>query len=121
MRPLGAGGVQVHARDAGRGEPQPHEVLELLRAEAAHALGLLAAHAARGGDRFFVTAVMAAEGGWRLVHGERDGAVRAVAHVATGGTLQGSREPPAGWGEEHPPPPPQRNPPPPPPPPGPGD
>src|SRR5437763_16974947 len=87
MRPLGAGGVQVHARDAGRGEPQPHEVLELLRAEAAHALGLLAAHAARGGNRFFVTAVMAAESGWRLVHGTRDVAVRAVAHVASDSTL----------------------------------
>ena len=101
MRPFGAGGVQVHARDAGRGEPQPHEVLELLRAEAAHALGLLAAHAARGGDRFLVTAVMAAEGGWRLVHGERDGAVRAVAHVAAGGTLQVGREPPAVEEQDH--------------------
>ena len=60
MRPLGAGRVQVHARDTGRGEPQPHEVLELLRAEAAHALGLLAAHAARGGNLLLVAAIVAA-------------------------------------------------------------
>src|SRR6184192_4176149 len=60
MRPLGAGGVEVHARDAGNRKAKRYEMLQLLGAEAAHALDFLAAHAARGRDRLLVAAVVAA-------------------------------------------------------------
>src|SRR2546429_7728652 len=77
-------------------------MLQLLRAEAAHALDLLAAHAARGRDRLLMTAVMATQRGRRLMDRERDGAMRTVAHVAAGGTLQIGGEPAAGEEENHP-------------------
>src|SRR5256884_7394339 len=76
-------------------------MLQLLRAEAAHALDLLAAHAARGRDRLLMTAVMATQRGRRLMDRERDGAMRTVAHVAAGGTLQIGGEPAAGEEENH--------------------
>ena len=44
---------------------------------------------------------MAPERGRRLVHGERDGAVRAVAYVAARGTLQVGGEPPAIQEQDH--------------------
>src|SRR5207237_1322941 len=60
MRPLGAGGVQVHARDASSRKAKGYEMLQLLGAKAAHALDFLTAHAARGRDRLLVAAVVAA-------------------------------------------------------------
>src|SRR5439155_17176280 len=95
VRPLGAGRVQIHARDAGSRKAQRDEMLQLLRAEAAHALDVLAAHAARGRDRLLMTTVMATQRGRGLMDRERDGAMRTVAHVAAGGTLQIGGEPAA--------------------------
>src|SRR2546421_649023 len=63
MRPLGAGGIEIHARDAGSRKAKRYEMLQLLGAEAAHALDFLAAHATRGRDRRLMTAVMAAQRG----------------------------------------------------------
>src|SRR2546425_1278795 len=45
-----------------------------------------------GGNRLLVAAVVAPQGGRRLMHGEGDGAAGAGAHVAAGGTLQVRRE-----------------------------
>src|SRR2546425_7719392 len=82
VRPLRARRVEVHPRDPRRRKPQTHEMLELLGAEPPHALGLVATLAAGARNRLLVPAVMAAEGGWRLVDRERDGAMGAGRHVA---------------------------------------
>ena len=92
MRPLGAGGVQIHAGNASLGESQTDEVLQLLRAEAPHPVGRLTAVVADGGDRLFVAAVVAAERRRRLVDRECDRAARAIAYTAAGGTLEVRRE-----------------------------
>ena len=67
-------------------------MLELLGAEPAHALWFLAAHPATGGNRCFVPAVVTAQHARRLVDGEGDGAVRALAHVTARGTLEVRRK-----------------------------
>src|SRR5437762_14134169 len=94
MGPLGARRIQVHPCDAGRGEPQRDEVLELLGPEPPHSLGLRAALAAGERDRLLVAAVVTAQRGGRLVDREGDGAVRTLAHVAARRTLEERGEPP---------------------------
>src|SRR5690242_6746236 len=81
VRPLRAGRIQVHARDARGRKPQPNEMLQPLGPEPSHALALLAAYPAGAGDRLLVAAVMASQRRRRLVHGEGDRAMRALAHV----------------------------------------
>src|SRR5256885_13707276 len=96
VRPLGARGVEIHAGDRGPGEPPTHEVLELLGAEPAHPLDLLAAHPTRRRNRLLVPAIVTAQCPRRLVDREGDGAVRAAAHVAARGALPAGREAAAG-------------------------
>ena len=93
MGPFGARRVEVHARDARFRESQAHEMLELLRPQTPHPLGFRAAGAARGGDRLFVSAVVAPQGRRRLVDGQRDRAAGTIAHIPAGGTLEIRREP----------------------------
>ena len=86
--PLRARRVQIHPDDPRLGKAQGQEMLELLGPEPPHALRLLAAHAARCGNRLLMAAVMAPQGGWGLVHGEGDRATGAVTHGAAGRALQ---------------------------------
>ena len=62
MRPLAAGRVQIHARQARRREPQLEKVLELLGADAAHPLRVVPAGVTGGGDRLLVAAIVGTRG-----------------------------------------------------------
>ena len=88
VRPFRAGRVEIHPGDPGFGKAQPEEVLELLGAEPAHALHLMAAGAASRRHGLLVAAIVAAQRRRRLMHGERDGAARALPDDTAGRALQ---------------------------------
>ena len=77
MRPLGAGGVQIHPGHPRIGKPLGEEPLQLLGADTPHPLHRAAALGAGGRNRFVAAAVVAAQAGGRLMHGERDAAATA--------------------------------------------
>src|SRR5439155_490056 len=83
------------------GESETDEMLELLGPQAPHPLRLLAAQPADGGNNLLVTAVVAPQRSWCLMHREGDGAAGAGAHIAAGGTLQVRREAASVQEEDH--------------------
>src|SRR5579859_4650720 len=60
VRPFARGGVEIHACNPRARIPRAQEMLELLRAQAAEPLGLVATDPADLGHRLLVPAVMAA-------------------------------------------------------------
>ena len=92
VRPLGARGVEVHARQPRLGIALGEQPLELLGAEAAHLLHRAGAGAAGERQRLLVAAVVAAQARRRRVDRERDAAARALPHLAAVGALEEGRE-----------------------------
>jgi hypothetical protein len=82
VRPLRAGGVHVHARDARRRPAIGEQPLHLLRSHAPLLERAPRAPCAPLARRLVVLAVVADEPLGRAVIGERDAAVRARGHVA---------------------------------------
>jgi hypothetical protein len=88
VRPLRAGGIQIHSGDARAGVAIPQHLLELLSAHAAHLLNRVGACSTTERQRLLMAAVVAAQACRRPVHSEGDAAVRTLPYFAAIWTVQ---------------------------------